>query len=134
MKALGLPTGLAGKRVVIQGLGNVGYFAARFFQEAGAVLVGFAEAEGAIANKKGLDLEAVMAHRRERKSLLDFPGATNLARREDALELDCDILIPAALERQVTADNAARVKAKIVVEAANGPTTPEADEILAARG
>ena len=134
MKTLGLSTGIEGKRVVIQGLGNVGYFAAQFFQEAGAVLVGFAEAEGAIANPKGLDLEAVMAHRRERKSLLDFPGATNLARREDALELDCDILIPAALERQVTADNAARVKAKIVVEAANGPTTPEADEILARRG
>ena len=134
MKALGLSTGIEGKRVVIQGLGNVGYFAARFFQEAGAVLVGLAESEGAIANKKGLDLEAVMAHRRERKSLLDFPGATNLARREDALELDCDILIPAALERQITADNAARVKAKIVVEAANGPTTPEADEILARRG
>ena len=134
MKALGLSTGIEGKRVVIQGLGNVGYFAAKFFQQAGAVLVGFAEAEGAIANPKGLDLEEVMAHRRERKSLLDFPGATNLARREDALELDCDILIPAALERQVTADNAARVKAKIVVEAANGPTTPEADEILASRG
>jgi glutamate dehydrogenase (NAD(P)+) len=112
----------------------VGYFAARFFQQAGAVLVGFAEAEGAIANKKGLDLEAVMAHRRERRSLLDFPGGTNLARREDALELDCDILIPAALERQITADNAPRIRAKIVVEAANGPTTPEADEILGRRG
>ena len=71
-----------------------------------------------------------MAHRLERRSILDFPGATNLARREEALELDCDILIPAALERQITAENAGRVKAKIVVEAANGPTTPEADEIL----
>jgi glutamate dehydrogenase (NAD(P)+) len=134
MEALRLPPGIEGKRVVVQGLGNVGYFAARFFQQAGAVLVGFAEAEGAIANQKGLDLEAVMAHRRERKSLLDFPGSTKLARREDALELDCDILIPAALERQITGDNAERVKAKIVVEAANGPTTPEADEILARRG
>ena len=75
-----------------------------------------------------------MAHRRERRTLLDFPGATNLARREEALELDCDILIPAALERQITAENAPRIKAKIVVEAANGPTTPEADEILAQRG
>ena len=123
MKALGLSTGLAGKRVVIQGLGNVGYFAAKFFQEGGAILVGLAESEGAIANPKGLDLEKVMAHRRERRSLLDFPGATNLARREDALELECDILIPAALERQITAENAPRIKAKIVVEAANGPTT-----------
>ena len=106
MKALGLSTGLEGKRVVIQGLGNVGYFAAKFFQEGGAVLVGFAEAEGAIANPKGLDLEKVMAYRRERRSLMGFPGATDLARREDALELECDILIPAALERQITADNA----------------------------
>jgi len=133
MKALGLTPGIEGKRVVIQGLGNVGYFAAKFFQEAGAVLVGLAESEGAIANPKGLDLEKVMAHRRERGTLLDAPGATNLARREDALELECDMLIPAALERQITAENAARVKAKIVVEAANGPTTNEADEILARR-
>ena len=134
MKALGLTTGIEGKRVVVQGLGNVGYFAARFFQQAGAVLVGFAEAEGAIANPKGLDLEAVMAHRRERKTLLGFPGGTDLPTREAALELDCDILIPAALERQITADNAPRVRARIVVEAANGPTTQEADEILTRRG
>ena len=134
MKALGLTPGIQGKRVVIQGLGNVGYFAARFFQQAGALLVGLAESEGAIADPKGLDLEKVMAHRRERRSILDFPRATNLARREDALELDCDILIPAALERQITADNAPRIKAKIVAEAANGPTTPEADESLTGRG
>jgi len=133
MKALGLTPGIEGKRVVIQGLGNVGYFAAKFFQEAGAVLVGLAESEGAIANPKGLDLEKVMARRRERGTLLDAPGATNLARREDALELECDILIPAALERQITAENASRVKAKIVIEAANGPTTNEADEILSRR-
>jgi glutamate dehydrogenase (NAD(P)+) len=134
MKALGLTTGIKGKRVVVQGLGNVGYFAARFFQQAGADLVGFAEAEGAIANPKGLDLEAVMSHRRETKSLLDFPGGKNLPNREAALELDCDILIPAALERQITAENAPRVKARIVAEAANGPTTPEADAILTKRG
>jgi glutamate dehydrogenase (NAD(P)+) len=134
MKALGLTTGIEGKRVVIQGMGNVGYFAAKFFQEGGAVLVGLAESEGAIANPKGLDLERVVAHRRERHSILDCPGATNLPRREAALELECDILIPAALERQITAENAPRVKAKLVVEAANGPTTPEADDILASRG
>jgi glutamate dehydrogenase (NAD(P)+) len=134
MRALGLSTGIAGKRVVIQGLGNVGYYAAKFFQEAGALLVGLSESEGAIANPNGLDLETVMAYRRERRTLLDLPGATNLQRREDALELECDILIPAALERQVTAENAPRIKAKIVVEAANGPTTSEADEILTRRG
>ncbi len=134
MKALGLSTGLAGKRVVVQGLGNVGYHAAKFFQEGGALIVGLSESEGAIANPKGLDVEAVMAYRREKRSLVGAPGGTALAKREDALELDCDILIPAALERQITRDNAPRVKARIVVEAANGPTTVEADEILARKG
>jgi glutamate dehydrogenase (NAD(P)+) len=134
MKALGLTPGLDGKRVVIQGLGNVGYYAAKFFQAAGAVLVGLAESEGAIADPGGLDLEAVMAWRRERRTILGFPRATSLPRREDALELDCDILIPAALERQITAENASRVRARLVVEAANGPTTAEADEILTGRG
>jgi glutamate dehydrogenase (NAD(P)+) len=76
----------------------------------------------------------VLAQRAERRTVLGFPGATNLASREAALELDCDILIPAALERQITADNAPRIKAKMVVEAANGPTTAEADAILAQRG
>ncbi|MGE5927695.1 MAG: Glu/Leu/Phe/Val family dehydrogenase [Gemmatimonadota bacterium] len=134
MKALGLSTGLAGKRVVIQGLGNVGYNAAKFFQQGGAVIVGLSESEGAIANPDGLDIEAVMAHRMERKGILDFPGATNLARREDALELECDILIPAALERQITEENAPRLRTRLVVEAANGPTTAEADAILRQRG
>jgi glutamate dehydrogenase (NAD(P)+) len=134
MKAVGLTPGLEGKRVVVQGLGNVGYHAAKFFEEGGAIIVGLAESEGAIANPKGLDVDKVMEHRRNTKKISDFPGATNLARREDALELDCDILIPAALERQITGDNAPRIKAKIVVEAANGPTTQEADAILDQRG
>jgi glutamate dehydrogenase (NAD(P)+) len=134
LKALGMTPGLEGKRIVLQGLGNVGYHAAQFFQKAGAVLVGLSESEGAISNPKGLDIHAVMAHRRERRSILDFPGAINLSRREEALELECDILIPAALERQITAENAPRLKTKMVVEAANGPTTTEADEILARRG
>jgi glutamate dehydrogenase (NAD(P)+) len=134
MKALGLSPGIEGKRVVVQGLGNVGYFAAKFFQAAGAILVGLAEYEGAVANPDGLDLEKVMAHRRERGTLLGAPGAKDLARREDALELDCDILVPAAMERVITAENAPKVKARIVVEGANGPTTLEADEILARKG
>jgi glutamate dehydrogenase (NAD(P)+) len=134
MKALGMKKGLAGKRVVIQGLGNVGYYTAKFFIEGGAIIVGLSESEGAIANPKGLDIEQVMAHRRETHGILNFPGGTNLARREEALELECDILIPAALERQITSDNAPRVKTKMIVEAANGPTTLEADEIFAKRG
>jgi glutamate dehydrogenase (NAD(P)+) len=134
MKALGLSPGIEGKRVVVQGLGNVGYFAAKFFEAAGAILVGLAEYEGAVANPDGLDLEKVMAHRRERGTLLGAPGGKDLARREDALELDCDMLVPAAMERVITAENAPRVKARIVVEGANGPTTLEADEILARKG
>ncbi len=134
MKPLGLSRGLSGKRVVVQGLGNVGYHAAKFLQEAGAVLVGLSEYEGAIARPAGLDVDQVMAHRRERKSILGFPGATDLPSSAAALELDCDILVPAALERVLTADNAPRIKAKIVAEAANGPTTLEAEEVLLTRG
>ncbi|MBK8229262.1 MAG: Glu/Leu/Phe/Val dehydrogenase [Candidatus Eisenbacteria bacterium] len=134
MKALGLSTGVSGKRVVVQGLGNVGYHAAKFLQEAGAVLVGLAEYEGAIANPDGLDLEQVMAHRRETKSILNFKGATNLPNPQAALELDCDILVPAALENQITKENAPRVLAKVIAEGANGPLTAEAGEILNQRG
>jgi glutamate dehydrogenase (NAD(P)+) len=134
MLALGLSPGLAGKRVVVQGLGNVGYYAAKFLGESGALLVGVAEVEGAIANPDGLDLEAVMRHRRESGSLLGAPGGTPLARSADALELDCDILVPAALENQITAGNAPRIRARIVGEGANGPCTAEASAILAARG
>ncbi len=133
MKPLGLTPGLEGKRVVVQGLGNVGYHAAKFLQEGGALLVGLAEYEGAVADPKGLDLEKVIAHRKETGSILKYPGATSIEKSPEALELDCDILVPAALENQITADNAPRMKAKILAEAANGPTTAEADEILRQR-
>ena len=134
MKSLGLDKGLEGKRVVVQGLGNVGYHAAKFLQQGGARIVGLAEYEGAIHSPRGLDVEAVMRHRKETGSLLDFPGATNLAGREEALELECDILVPAALENQITVENAPRVRAKIVAEAANGPVTAEAEAELLRNG
>jgi glutamate dehydrogenase (NAD(P)+) len=134
MKPLGLDAGLEGKRVVVQGLGNVGYYAALFCQNGGAVIIALAEYEGAIYNAQGLDVEAVMKHRRETGSILNFSGASNLSRREEALELECDILIPAALENQITEENAGRVKAKILGEAANGPTTAAAEEILRRKG
>jgi glutamate dehydrogenase (NAD(P)+) len=134
MAALGLTPGLEGKRLVVQGLGNVGYYVARFCTEAGARLVGLAEYEGAIASPDGLDLEAVVEHRRETGSILKFPGARDLARSADALVLDCDVLIPAALENQIREDNAADVKARIVLEGANGPTTPAAETILNDKG
>jgi glutamate dehydrogenase (NAD(P)+) len=134
MKKLGLETGVEGKRVVVQGLGNVGYHSAAFFEDAGAKIIGLSEYEGAIYSQKGLDVDAVVAHRKATGSVLNFPGATNLAKNTDALELECDILIPAALENVINGDNAPNVKAKIIGEAANGPLTPEADEILAAKG
>ncbi len=134
MKKLGLSTGVKDKRVCVQGLGNVGYHCAYFFKEAGAKIVGLAEYEGAIYNYDGLDLEAVVEHRKQNGSIFDFPGATNFEKSEDALEMDCDILIPAALENVINSENAPRIKAKIIGEAANGPLTPDADEILALKG
>jgi glutamate dehydrogenase (NAD(P)+) len=134
MRALGLSPGLAGKRVVVQGLGNVGYHVAKFCQEGGAIIVAIAEQEGAIVNEKGLDTDAVAKRRTESGSILGFPGARDLKPSAAALELDCDILIPAALENVLTAENAPRVKAKIVLEGANGPTTPDAEEAFRSRG
>ena len=134
MKVLGLQPGLAGKSVAVQGFGNVGYHAAKFLQEGGAVIVGIAEFNGAIHNPKGLDVEKVVSHRSETGSILNFPGATTHQNPADVLELECDILIPAALENQITRENTARIKAKIVAEAANGPTTFEANESLGKRG
>ncbi|MFC2084765.1 Glu/Leu/Phe/Val dehydrogenase, partial [Bacteroidota bacterium] len=134
MVKLNLSTGLEGKRVVVQGLGNVGYYAAKFLQEAGAILVGLAEYEGAINNPKGLELESVMKHRRKTGSILNFPGAKNILNTLKALELNCDILIPAALENQIDAENAPRIKAKIISEGANGPVTPEAERMLLDKG
>lgn len=134
MKKLGLPVGIEGKRVVVQGLGNVGYWAAHFFEKAGAKIVGLAEYEGAILSDKGLDVEAVFQHRKKTGSILNFPGATNVPKSLDALEADCDILIPAALENVINGENAPRIKAKIIGEGANGPLSPEADEILAQKG
>ena len=134
MAKQGLPVGIKGKTVVVQGLGNVGYHSAKFFREAGAIVIGLAEFEGAIYNANGLNEEDVFQYRKATGSILNFPGATNLAKNTDALELECDILIPAALENVINSDNAPRIKAKIIGEAANGPCTPEADEIFIEKG
>jgi len=130
MKRLGLSPGLDGKRIVVQGLGNVGYHAAKFCREGGGILIAIAEREGAIMNAKGLNEEEVFQHRKATGSILNCPGATNMNNSAEALELDCDILLPAALESVLTAENASRIKAKIILEGANGPTTPEADPIF----
>ncbi|MEX0601506.1 MAG: Glu/Leu/Phe/Val dehydrogenase, partial [Rhodothermales bacterium] len=133
MKKLGLEPGLGGKRVVVQGLGNVGFHAAKFLQEGGALITCIAEMEGAIHKEDGLDVEEVFAFRKEHGSLLDYPGAENITPSVKALELDCDILVPAALEEQITSSNARDIKAKIIAEAANGPTSSKADEMLLER-
>ena len=134
MTKLGLTPGIKNKTVVVQGLGNVGYHSAKFFREGGAKVVAIAEYEGAIYNANGINEEELFQHRKATGSILNFPGATNLAKNSDALELECDILIPAALENVINGENAPRIKAKIIGEAANGPLTPEADEILNKKG
>jgi glutamate dehydrogenase (NAD(P)+) len=134
MKRVKLSVGMSDKRVIVQGLGNVGYHAAKYFQQGGATIVALAEYEGAIHNAKGLDVDAVVAWRKKTGSVLNFPGAKNVKKSAEALELDCDILVPAALENVINGDNAPRIKAKIIAEAANGPLTPEADAVFAKKG
>ena len=134
MKKLGLTPGIEGKKVIVQGLGNVGFHAAKFFEEAGAILVGLAEYEGGIYNANGLKLNDVIDHRKSTGSILNFPGATNMKNGNETMEMECDILIPAALENVINGSNASRIQAKIIGEGANGPLTPEADEILGKKG
>jgi glutamate dehydrogenase (NAD(P)+) len=124
---------LAGARVAVQGFGQVGQVAARCFRDAGARLVALSDSQGGIFREDGLDLLAAEAHKREHGTLVGLPETTTVT-NEDLLELPCDILVPAALGDQIRADNAPRVQAKLVVEAANAPTTPAADDILQERG
>ncbi|MEN6601098.1 MAG: Glu/Leu/Phe/Val dehydrogenase [Bryobacteraceae bacterium] len=120
----------ASSRVVIQGFGNVGSMAARLMARAGFKIVCIAEVEGAVYNPHGLDIAALLKHRKDSGSILDFPGAENMDAHE-ALFLDCDVLLPAAKEGVITSENAAKIRAKILCEGANGPTTAVADDILA---
>ena len=125
--------GIAGKKVAIQGFGNVGTFAARYLAEWGAEVVAVSDSKGAILSDKGLDVEKAIKIKRETRSVINYGGVKQIS-NEEVLELDVDILIPAAIENVITGKNANRIKAKIVVEGANGPTTPEADHILHERG
>ena len=102
--------------------------------EGGCVLIAIAEYDGAIYKADGLDPDAVARHRKETGSILNFPGATNLQSTAEALELECDILIPAALEDQITEENAPRIRAKLIAEGANGPVTANAQQILFEKG
>jgi glutamate dehydrogenase (NAD(P)+) len=126
-------SGLAGCRVAVQGFGNAGAIAAELFREAGATIIAVSDSRAGVLAEKGLDAAAVAKHKAARGSVAGAPGTRALSNAE-LLELKCDILIPAALEAQIRSDNAERVRARFVVEAANGPTTPAADRILFARG
>jgi glutamate dehydrogenase (NAD(P)+) len=125
--------GLKGARVAIQGYGQVGIAAAEAFRAAGAKIIALSDSQGAILDEDGLDLEAVVAQKREHGTLVGLPESRTLT-NEDLLAVDCDILIPAALGNQIRSDNAGAVQAKLIVEAANAPVTPAADDILSARG
>lgn len=135
MKKIGMQPGIAGKRVIVQGLGNVGYHSAKFLAEFGAIIVGLCEFEGAIYNPDGLDVEAVFQHRKATGSILGYAGSKKDFRNShEGLEQECDILVPAALENQITEVNVKNIKAKIIAEGANGPTSPEAETIFYQKG
>ncbi len=130
-KSIGLE--LAGARVAVQGFGNVGYHAARLAAAFGCRLVAVSDSKGGILKEEGLVPEAVQEHKAKSDSVVGFPGAKNISNQE-LLELDVDLLVPAALEGAITAANADRIRARIVAEMANGPTTHEADTVLSKRG
>lgn len=131
----GLSEGLKDKTIVIQGFGNVGYHAAKFLsEEDGAKVVGIVKSDGYLYCEDGLDVEEVYKHMVAHKTLKGYPGARFDEDTSAALELDCDILIPAAMEGVINEDNADNIKAKLIVEAANGPITYAADELLRQRG
>lgn len=137
MKRLKLQPGIAGKTMVIQGLGNVGSYAGIICQqEGGVVVIGVSEQEGTIVSKdgKGINITKLVEYRKSKGSILGFPGTDALKVREDWVKIECDILLPAALESQITKENARGVKAKIIGEAANGPVTADAEAILLKKG
>ncbi len=137
IRRCGLSGGLDGKRVAVQGFGNVGYHAAKFLsEEDGCRVVAVGDVSGGVENQDGLNIQSLMEYRDRSpdRTIRGFPGASPLADAGSVLEVDCDILIPAALENQITLSNVDRIKARMIAEAANGPTTPGADQRLLERG
>jgi glutamate dehydrogenase (NAD(P)+) len=124
---------LTGARVAIQGFGNAGAIAAQLFQETGARIIAVGDSRGGICKETGLDLSEVASHKARAGSVVGTPNTRTIS-NEELLTLECDVLIPAALENQIRRDNAAAVRARLICEAANGPTTPAADRILFERG
>jgi glutamate dehydrogenase (NAD(P)+) len=135
MKRFGLSGGLEGKRVAIQGFGNVGYHVAKFLsEEDGCRIIAIGDVAGGVINPDGLDVAHLIEYRDRTGGLKGFPGGKDLHGPRDVLEVECDILVPAALENQITLENVDRIRTKMIAEAANGPTTSEADEKLVRRG
>jgi glutamate dehydrogenase/leucine dehydrogenase len=119
--------------IVVQGFGNAGQFSSKLVQDQGGKVIAASDTQGAIINSEGISADALMKHKKETGSVVGFDGSRSIS-NEELLETECTILIPAALENQITKNNAGKIKAKIVAEAANGPTTPEADEVLYKNG
>lgn len=135
MEAIGLSAGTEGKTVVIQGLGNVGTYTGTIcIEEGGMKIVGVSEIEGTIVNPDGIDINKLLKYRKSKKTILGFPGTKTLKNRNDWVGIKCDVLIPAALESQIRKENAKKVKAPIIAEAANGPITSDAEAILLKKG
>lgn len=135
MAKVKMETGIAGKTMVIQGLGNVGSYAGKICQQEGGVrIIGVSEQEGTIISDKDINIEKLIEYRKQKGSIMGFPGTKKLENREDWVKIECDILLPAALESQITKENAKFVKAKIIGEAANGPVTADAEIILLKKG
>jgi len=135
MKKVGLDTGIAGKTITIQGLGNVGSYTASICRHEGdAKIVAVAEYDGTIYNPDGIDVDKLIKYKNAKGKVTGFPGGKLLKGKDDWVSIDCDILVPAALESQIHAGNAKKVKAKIIAEAANGPVTTAAEKILLKKG
>jgi glutamate dehydrogenase (NAD(P)+) len=130
MKEIGLATGLRGKTVIIQGLGNVGYYSAKFLHEAGAKIIGIAEWNGGIWDEKGIDVKAIKEYQFTNRGFKGYEKGEFIEDSSKLLTYPCDILVPAALENQITLENADKIQAKIIAEAANGPVTRDAEKIL----
>lgn len=135
MAKYGISTGLKNKKIIIQGFGTVGYWAAHYLVKAGAIVVAISELKSGVYCRDGIDLEKLKRHMMENDSLAGYPGATKEYHGSDVrkiLELDCDILIPAAFQQVINRDNAHKVRARVICEAANGPITPAAEKIIEA--
>ena len=135
-KRFGITPGMKDKTVIVQGFGNVGYHAAKFFQEEGCKVVGVVEVDTAVYNSRGLDIVALKEYHKRKGTILGFEGAERQLEHEvhRLMEEESDILVPAAMERSIHKGNADRIKAKLICEGANGPTTPAAEAILGAKG